>query len=81
MGPGSRYGYFRATRTRIDADTTHIAPRETYSKIVPDILGLGVNRCRPRLCLRVSRVATMSQEWVKKIDELTTGVLVFSDIS
>ena len=29
MGLDSQYSYFRATRTRVDADTTHIAPRET----------------------------------------------------
>ena len=47
MGPGSRYSYFRATRTRVDADTIHIAPRETYIKNVLDILGLGDNKCKP----------------------------------
>ena len=29
VGPGSQNSNFRATRTRVDADTTHIAPRET----------------------------------------------------
>ena len=47
MGPGSQYSYLRATRTRIDADTIHIAPRETYIKNVLDILGLGDNKCKP----------------------------------
>ena len=46
MGPGSQYSYLRATRTRIDADTIHIAPRETYSKNVLDILGLGDDKCK-----------------------------------
>ena len=36
----------RATRTRVDADTIHIAPRETYIKNVLDILGLGDNKCK-----------------------------------
>ena len=39
MDPGSQYSY--------DADTTHIAPRETYIKNVLDILGLGDNKCKP----------------------------------
>ena len=34
-------------RTRIDADTIHIAPRETYIKNVLDILVLGDNKCKP----------------------------------
>ena len=38
---GSQYSCFRGTRTRIDADTFHIARRETYIKNVLDILGLG----------------------------------------
>ena len=29
LGLDSQYSYFTATRTRVDADTTHIAPRET----------------------------------------------------
>ena len=47
MGPGSQYSYLRATRTRIDADTIHIAPRETNVKNVLDILGLGDSKCKP----------------------------------
>ena len=47
MGPGSQYSYLRATRTRIDADTIHIAPRETYVKNVLDILGLVDNKFKP----------------------------------
>ena len=43
MGPGSQYSYHRATRTRVDADTIHVAPRETFIKNVLDILGLGDN--------------------------------------
>ena len=39
MGAGSQCSYFRATRTRVDADTNHIAPRETYIKDVLDIIG------------------------------------------
>ena len=35
MGPGSQYSYLRATRARVDADTIHIASRETYTKNVP----------------------------------------------
>ena len=46
MGPGSQYSYFRATRTRVDVDTIHIASRETYIKNVLDILGLGANKCK-----------------------------------
>ena len=46
MGPGSQYSYFRATRTRVDADTIHIALRETHIKNVLDILGLGDNKCK-----------------------------------
>ena len=34
-------------RTRIDADTIHIAPHETCIKNVLDILGLGDNKCKP----------------------------------
>ena len=44
---GSQYSYHRATRTRVDVDTIHIAPRETYIKNVLDILGLGDNKCKP----------------------------------
>ena len=47
IGPGSQRGYLRATRTRVDADTIHIAPRETYIKNVLDIFGLGDNKCKP----------------------------------
>ena len=47
LGPGSQCSYLRATRTRIDADTIHIAPRETYIMNVLDILGLGDNNCEP----------------------------------
>ena len=47
MGPGSKYSYFRATRTRVDADTIHIAPRETYIRNVLDILDLSDNKCKP----------------------------------
>ena len=36
-GPGSQCCYLRATRTRDDADTIHIAPRETYIEKVLDI--------------------------------------------
>ena len=46
MGPESQYSYLRAARTRVDADTIHIAPRETYIKNVLDILGLGDNKCK-----------------------------------
>ena len=46
MGPGSQYNYLRATRTRVDTDTIHIAPRETYIKNVLDILALGDNKCK-----------------------------------
>ena len=47
MGPISQYSHLRATRTRIDADTIHIAPRETYIKNVLGNLGLGDNKCKP----------------------------------
>ena len=47
MGQGSQYGYHRATRTRVDADTIHIAPRETHIKNVLDILGLSDSKCKP----------------------------------
>ena len=48
MGPGSQKSYFRATRTREDADTIRIAPRENYIKNVLGIfiLGLGDNKCK-----------------------------------
>ena len=39
--PGSQHSYLRATRTRIDADTIHIAPRETYINNFLD------NSCKP----------------------------------
>ena len=29
MVPGSQYSYLRATRTKVDANTIHMAPRET----------------------------------------------------
>ena len=44
MGRGSQYSHLHATRTRIDADTIHIAPRETFTKNVLDILD---NKCKP----------------------------------
>ena len=47
MGPGSQYSYLRARRTRIDADTIHDAPRETYIKNILDILRLGDHKCKP----------------------------------
>ena len=47
MGPGSQYSYLRATRTRADADTIRIAPREVCIKNVLGILGLGDNQCKP----------------------------------
>ena len=46
MGPASQYSYLRATRTRVDADTIHTAPRETHIKNVLHILGLGDNECK-----------------------------------
>ena len=46
MGPGSQYSCLRATRTRIDADTIHVAPRETHTNNVLDILGLDDNKCK-----------------------------------
>ena len=46
-GAGSQCSYLRATRTRVDLDTNHIAPRETYIKDVLDILGLVDNKCKP----------------------------------
>ena len=46
MGPRSQYSYVRPTGTRIDADTVHIAPRETCIKNVLDILDLGDNKCQ-----------------------------------
>ena len=46
VGPGSQYSYLRATRTRADASTIHIAPREIYIKNVLDILRLGDNKCK-----------------------------------
>ena len=46
MGPESQYSYLRATRTREDADTIHIAPRETYIQNVLDNLGLSDNKCK-----------------------------------
>ena len=46
MGSGSQYSYLRATRTRVDADTIDITPRETYIKNVLDILVLGDNKCK-----------------------------------
>ena len=46
MGPGSQYSYLRATRTKVDADTIHIAPRHTYIQSVVGILGLGENQCK-----------------------------------
>ena len=33
------------------------------------------NRCRPRPCKRVRRATKVSQDWVQKIDELTTDAL------
>ena len=47
VGPGSQYSCLRAARTKVDADTIHIAARETYIKNVLDILGLGDNKCKP----------------------------------
>ena len=47
MGPGSQDSYVRATRTRVDVDTIHFAPRQTYNKNVLDISGLGDNKCKP----------------------------------
>ena len=47
MGPGSQCSYLRATKTRIDADTIHIAPRWTYIKNIVDILGLGDSKGKP----------------------------------
>ena len=46
MGLGSQCSYLRATRTRVDTDTIHIAPSETYIKNVLDIFGLGDNKCK-----------------------------------
>ena len=43
MGPESQYSYLRTTRQRVDAETIHIAPRETCIQNVLDILGLGEN--------------------------------------
>ena len=44
MGVGSQHSYLRAIGTRVDAETIHNAPRETYIKNVLDILGLGENK-------------------------------------
>ena len=60
MGPGSQCSYLRATRTRVDVDTIHIAPRETYIKNVLDILGLGdKGKSMP-----TPMVTKRSQDWV-----------------
>ena len=32
LGPRSQYSYLRATRTKVDADTVHIAPREALNQ-------------------------------------------------
>ena len=45
-GSGSQYRYLRATRTRVDVDTIHIAPREMYIKNVQDIFCLSDNKCK-----------------------------------
>ena len=46
IGPGSQSSSLQATRTRVDADTFHSAPRETYTMNILDILGLGDNKCK-----------------------------------
>ena len=58
MGPGSQYSYLRATRTRVDADTIHTAPRETHIKNVLHILGLGDNECKS---MPIPKVQTLSE--------------------
>ena len=45
MGPGSQYSHLRA-RTRVDGDTIHFTPRETYIENVLHILGLGDIKCK-----------------------------------
>ena len=63
-GSRSQYSYLRATRTRVDTDTIHIAPRETHIKNVLDILALGDNKCKsiqPRESKRARRATKMSQ--------------------
>ena len=47
MGPGSQYSYSRVTRTRVHAETIHIAPRESYIMDILDVLDLGDNKCQP----------------------------------
>ena len=84
MGPGSQYSCLRATRTRIGSDTIHVAPRQTYIKNVLDILGLGDEQVQtdanPDSPNASEEVTKMSQDWVKKIEELITGALAFPDI-
>ena len=47
MGPGLQYSYPRTTRTRVHAETIHIAPRENYIMDILDVPGLGDNKCKP----------------------------------
>ena len=51
MGPGSQSSYLRATRTRIDADSIHIA-RESYIENVLDLL-----QYRPDIAFAVHEVS------------------------
>ena len=74
MGPGSQYSYLRATRTSVDADTIHIAPRETCNKNVLDILGLGDNKCKP-MPTPILQTRQKSDEDEPRLDERRqTGV-------
>ena len=68
MGPGSQYSHLRATRTSEDADTIHIAPRETYIKNVLDILGLGDNKCKP-MPTRIVQTRQLSDEDEPRLGE------------
>ena len=72
MGSGSQYSHLRATRTRVDADTIHIAPRETSRPFWTSWASAttSVNRCRPRQSKRTGRATKTSQDWVKKTDVL-----------
>ena len=77
MGQGSQYGYHRATRTRVDADTIHIAPRETHIKNVLDILGLGDRKCKPMptLTLQTRQKSDEDEPRLGEGDRRCVGVL------
>ena len=69
MGPRSQCSYLRATRTRIDAETIHITPRETYIKNVLDILGLGDNMCKNPMPTPIVQTGQKSDEDEPRLGE------------